>query len=361
MFDLESLLRDAVAKESSDIHLCEAQPPIFRIHGQLIRQGNLPLVAADLEAITERIIPPEKKADFEEYGEVDFSYGVAGLGRFRVNVYRQRSTLAVALRVIPFKILTLWELGLPEVLTTFCDKPHGLVVVTGPTGSGKSTTLAALIDLINEQQDRHIVTIEDPIEYLHRHKKSVINQREIGSDTTTFSRALRAALRQDPDVILLGEMRDLETIQIALQAAETGHLVFATLHTNDAASTIDRIVDVFPAEQQQQVRIQLAGSIQGIVAQRLFRRVDRPGRIAALEVLIATPAVRNLIREGKTHQIPSVIQTNSKMGMRLMEASVRELYERGVISQEDFTNMIQQYNALQQHGAPGGMGNMGRF
>lgn len=362
MLDLDSLLRDAVSHEASDLHLCEAQPPILRIHGQLIRQGNLPLVAADMQAVVDQIIPPEKKAEFLDRGEVDFSYGVHGLGRFRINVYRQRGTLAVALRVIPFKVLTLWELGLPEVLATFCDKPHGLVVVTGPTGSGKSTTLAALIDLINERYDRHIITIEDPIEYLHRHKKAVINQREVGSDTTSFSLALRAALRQDPDVILLGEMRDLETINIALQAAETGHLVFATLHTNDAASTIDRIVDVFPANQQQQVRVQLAGAIQGVVAQRLFRRVDRPGRIASLEVLMATPAVRNLIREGKTHQIPSVIQTSGKLGMRLMEASVRELYERGIISQEDFTNMVQSQNSLlQQHGASGGLGNSGRF
>ncbi|MFZ5826926.1 MAG: type IV pilus twitching motility protein PilT [Bacillota bacterium] len=364
MFDLDSLLRDAVSKEASDVHLCEGQPPILRIHGQLIRQGSLPMVAADLQGVTDRIVPPEKKTEFLDKGEVDFSYGVQGLGRFRVNVYRQRGTLAVALRVIPFKVLTLWELGLPEVLATFCDKPHGLVVVTGPTGSGKSTTLAAMIDLINEKYDRHIITIEDPIEYLHRHKHSVINQREIGSDTTSFSLALRAALRQDPDVILLGEMRDLETINIALQAAETGHLVFATLHTNDAASTVDRIVDVFPAEQQQQVRVQLAGAIQGIVAQRLFRRIDKPGRIAALEILLATPAVRNLIREGKTHQIPSVIQTGGKLGMRLMEASVRELYERGIISQEDFVNMVQsQQSILQQHGssAPTGYGNTGRF
>jgi twitching motility protein PilT len=362
LFDLDSLLRDAVAREASDIHLCEGLPPIFRIHGALVRQGNLPMVAADMQSVADRLIPPEKKTEFYDKGEVDFSHGIHGLGRFRVNVYRQRGTLAVALRVIPFKIMTLWELGLPEVLATYCDKPHGLVIITGPTGSGKSTTLAALIDLINERYDRHIITIEDPIEYLHRHKKSVINQREVGSDTTSFSLALRAALRQDPDVILLGEMRDLETIQIALQAAETGHLVFATLHTNDAASAIDRIVDVFPAAQQQQVRVQLAGSLQGVVAQRLFRRVDRQGRVAALEILIATPAVRNLIREGKTHQIPSVIQTSGKLGMRLMETSVRELYERGIISQEDFVNATQpQQSLLQQHGAPGGSSNMGRL
>ncbi len=362
MLDLDELLRGAVGKGSSDVHLCEAQPPIFRIHGTLIRQGNLPLVSTDLQAVADQLVPSEKKGELDERGEVDFSYGINGLGRFRVNVYRQRGTLAVALRVIPFKVMTLWELGLPEVLASFCDKPHGLVVVTGPTGSGKSTTLAALIDLINEKYDKHIVTIEDPIEYLHRHKTSVINQREVGSDTTSFSLALRAALRQDPDVILLGEMRDLETINIALQAAETGHLVFATLHTNDAASTIDRIIDVFPAEQQQQVRVQLAGAIQGVVAQRLFKRVDRPGRIAALEIMIATPAVRNLVREGKTHQIPSVIQTSGKLGMKLMEASVRDLYERGIISQEDFQNMVQsQQSFLQQHAAPNGMGNPGRF
>ncbi len=336
MLDIEGLLREAVEEDASDIHLCEAQPPVFRIHGQLVRRGGLPITREDTEELVSWLIPPDKQQEFREHGETDFSYSIPRLGRFRVNAYMQRSTPAFALRAIPFRILSLKELGLPDTLESFCHKPHGLVLVTGPTGSGKSTTLAALMDLINESSEKHIITLEDPIEFLHRHKKSVVNQREVGSDTGSFARGLRAALRQDPNVILVGEMRDLETIRIALQAAETGHLVFATLHTNDAASTIDRIIDVFPPEQQQQVRVQLGGTLQGVVAQRLFRRRDRPGRVVGLEVLVATPAVRNLIREGKTHQIPSLIQTSGKLGMRTMEASVRDLYERRIISFEDY-------------------------
>lgn len=335
MFDLNDLLRDAVARQASDIHLSEGQPPVFRIHGQLIRVGDQPLGSADLARAVEQILPRDAVNTLQERGEVDFSYGVPGLSRFRVSVYRQRGGLAIALRIIPFRILSLAELGLPPVLETLCDKPHGLVIVTGPTGSGKSTTLAALIDLINERHARHIITIEDPIEYLHRHKRAIVHQREVGSDTKSFSRALRAALRQDPDVILLGEMRDLESIQIALQAAETGHLVFATLHTNDAVSSIDRIIDVFPPEQQQQVRIQLAGTLQAVVAQRLIPRVDHPGRAVAVEILLANAAVRNLIREGKTHQLATAIQTGGRQGMQSMEASLRDLAHRGVISLAD--------------------------
>lgn len=347
MIDLKQLLESAVRQTGSDIHLCEGQPPVFRIHGQLVRQGEVPLTLSDLERFVDEMTPPEKRGEFQTNGEVDFSYSVQGLSRFRVNLYRQRGSLAIALRVIPFRVQTVAELGLPPVLESLCALPHGLVIVTGPTGSGKSTTLAALIDQINERRDCHIITIEDPIEYLHRHKRSIVHQREVGSDTTSFSRALRAALRQDPDVVLLGEMRDLESIQIALQAAETGHLVFATLHTNDAASSIDRIIDVFPPEQQQQVRIQVAGALQGVVAQRLLRRIDRPGRVAALEILLVTPAVRNLIREGKTHQLATVIQTGGKLGMKAMDAALRELYERGVINGEDL---------LSQAGGNGGGG-----
>lgn len=336
MLDINELLREAMAHDASDIHLCENQPPVFRIHGRLVRKGGLPITADDVREMCRWVIPEGKLDEFETCGETDFSYSIPGLGRFRVNAYQQRGTPALAMRAIPFRILSLQDLGLPDILGSFCDRPHGLVVVTGPTGSGKSTTLASLIDLINERHDKHIVTLEDPIEFLHRHKRSVVNQREVGSDTQSFARGLRGALRQDPDVILLGEMRDLDTIRIALQAAETGHLVFATLHTNDAGSTVDRIVDVFPPEQQQQVRVQLAATLQGVVAQRLFSRRDRPGRVVALEVLVATPAVRNLIREGKTHQILSVIQTGGKLGMRTMEASVKDLYEHGLISMEDF-------------------------
>lgn len=339
LLELEGLLREAVGRDASDIHLCEGLPPVFRLNGQMVRQGDQPVTAPEMAGVVDRLLPEDRREEFRTRGEVDFSYGISGIGRFRVNLFRQRGTAAVALRVIPFQIMTLEELGLPDVLGSLCHKPHGLVVITGPTGSGKSTTLAAMVDLINERYEKHIITIEDPIEFLHRHKRSVVNQREVGSDTGSFSLALRAALRQDPDVILVGEMRDLETIRIALQAAETGHLVFATLHTNDAASTVDRIIDVFPAEQQQQVRVQLGASLLAVVAQRLFRRYDRPGRVAALEILLATPAARNLIREGKTHQLPTVIQTGGKLGMRTMEAAARELYERSLISLEDYQSV----------------------
>ncbi|HWI64473.1 MAG TPA: type IV pilus twitching motility protein PilT [Symbiobacteriaceae bacterium] len=357
MFDINALLREAVEMDASDIHLCEAQPPVFRIHGKLVRRGGIPMAGQDMVRLCEELIPPDKQPDFSEYHDVDFSYSIHGLGRFRVNAYLQRGTPALALRVIPFRIMNLRDLGLPEVLATFCDKPHGLVLVTGPTGSGKSTTLASLIDGINERYEKHIITLEDPIEFLHRHKKSVVNQREVGADTNSFARGLRAALRQDPNVILVGEMRDLDTISTALQAAETGHLVFATLHTNDTSSTIDRIIDVFPADQQQQVRVQLGATLQGIVAQRLFARRDRSGRAVALEILMATPAVRNLIREGKTHQILSVIQTSGKLGMKTMEVSVKELYDQGIINLEDYQAYSQERAGTgqqQQGGGPAG-------
>lgn len=354
MLEIDRLLRDALAEDASDIHLCEAQPPVLRIHGSMVRSHAPALTEQEMETICARLLPPAKQEEFREYGEADFSFAVHGLGRFRVNAYRQRGTPALALRIIPFRIQTLHELNLPEVLAAFCDKPHGLVVVTGPTGSGKSTTLAALIDVINEKYNKHVITLEDPIEFLHRHKKSVVNQREVGSDTDSFARGLRAALRQDPNVILLGEMRDLDTICTCLQAAETGHLVFATLHTNDAAATIDRIIDVFPPSQQQQVRVQLGATLQGVVAQRLLARRDKPGRIPALEVLIVTPAVRNLIREGKTHQIHSAIQTGGKIGMRTMEADVRELFEHGFISQEDYQAYLQEQSVMMQQAVQAG-------
>lgn len=353
MIDMDNLLREAMRHDASDIHLCEAMPPVFRIHGCIHRLSGPPLTSEDMVELCRAIIPPDKQDEFRTLGEADFSHAIHGLARFRVNAYRQRGTPALAVRTIPFRIMTPDELGLPDVMATFCDKPHGLVVVTGPTGSGKSTTLASLIDLINEKYDKHIITLEDPIEFLHRHKRSIVNQREVGSDTDSFARGLRSALRQDPNVILLGEMRDLETMQICLQAAETGHLVFATLHTNDAPSTIDRIIDVFPPGQQQQVRVQLSSTLQGVVAQRLFPRRDRPGRVAAFEILVVTPAVRNLVREGKTHQILSSIQTGGKMGMRTMETSVKDLYEQGLIGKEDQQAFIQEQVALtvQGHGS----------
>jgi twitching motility protein PilT len=345
---MQELLREAVQLLASDVHLCEAQPPVFRIHGKLCRTGGLPITGQDMEEICGWLIPPVKQEEFREMGEVDFSYSIHGLGRFRINAYRQRGTPALSLRAIPFRIQSLEELKLPDVLGSLCEKPHGLVVVTGPTGSGKSTTLAAMIDLINERYEKHVITLEDPIEFLHRHKRCVVNQREVGSDTHSFARGLRAALREDPDVILLGEMRDVDTMQICLQAAETGHLVFATLHTNDASTTVDRIIDVFPADQQQQVKVQLAATLQGVVAQRLFSRIDQKGRVLALELLMVTPAVRNLIREGKSHQIISAIQTGGKLGMRTMESSVKELYGRGLISREDHQAYTQELQAIGQ-------------
>lgn len=361
MLDINGLLREAMQQDASDIHLCELMPPVFRIHGRMNRQGGPPLTRDEMEELTENLIPPDKRDEFRTNGEADFSYSIQGLGRFRVNAYRQRNSPAMALRTIPFRIMTPEELGLPDVLSSFCDKPHGLVVVTGPTGSGKSTTLAALIDLINETYDKHIITLEDPIEFLHRHKKSIVNQREIGADTDSFDRGLRSALRQDPNVILLGEMRDLETIRTCLQAAETGHLVFATLHTNDASSTVDRVVDVFPPEQQQQVKVQLGSTLQGIVAQRLFPRRDKTGRVAAFEVLVVTPAVRNLIRESKTHQLLSAIQTGGKLGMRTMESSVTDLYDRGVINMEDYQSFVQEQVTLHaQQGAQASFNGRGR-
>ncbi len=266
----------------------------------------------------------------------DFSYSIHGVSRFRVNAFRQRGTVGIVCRVIPTTIRGLKELGLPDIVAQLCRCTRGLILVTGPTGSGKSTTLAAMIDLINSERPEHILTLEDPIEYLHKHKKSIVNQREMGVDSHSYATALRAALREDPNVILVGEMRDLETTQIALTAAETGHLVLSTLHTQDAAQTIDRVIDIFPPHQQEQVKTQLSGTLQGIIAQLLLSRADVPGRVAAFEILVATSAIRNLIREGKTHQIPSAIQTGARYGMKSMESSLRELYQQGKISLEDF-------------------------
>lgn len=331
---------------ASDIHLCADQPPVFRIHGGLERQGERHLTAREVEEAAARLIPADRLKEFRARGEVDFPYPLPGYGRLRANVYRQRGTVAIALRAIPSRITPLHELALPEGVATtlalLCAKPHGLVLVAGPTGSGKSTTLAAMIDLINGERAARVITLEDPIEFLHSHKRSIIHQREVGQDTGSFARGLRAALRQDPDVILVGEMRDLETIQITLEAAETGHLVLATLHTNSAPATVDRIIDAFPPAQQGQVRIQLAGALQGVICQRLFRRRDGRGRVAAAEVLLVTPAVRNMIREGKSHQILSVMQTGGRLGMRTMESTVNQLYEKGVIGPEEYHMFFQE-------------------
>lgn len=335
MVDILTIAREAVERRASDIHLTVEAPPTLRIDGRLAPLAIPSLKGEDTQAILRELIPAEHVERFRDVGEADFSWSVAGLSRFRVNAYRQRGSVGLALRLIPPRPLGAAELGLPEAVMAMAKRPRGLVLVTGPTGSGKSTTLAALIDQINREQSCHIVTLEDPIEYLHRHEKSIINQRELGADTMSFAAGLRAALRQDPDVIMVGEMRDTETMGIALTAAETGHLVLATLHTGDATGAIDRIIDGFPPNQQEQIRVQLAGALEGVVAQRLLRRRDGTGRVAAMEILLVTGAARNLIREGKTHQLISVVQTGGKFGMQTMDMALRKLVRDGLIDEED--------------------------
>ncbi|MCL5676688.1 MAG: type IV pilus twitching motility protein PilT [Firmicutes bacterium] len=329
--DIFDLLREAVGRQASDLHLSAEMPPMLRLDGQLLAQGDEALTAATTRQMLASLLPdPAQQDHFERQGELDFAYGVSGLGRFRINAYKQRGSVALAIRLIPHEVPALEELRLPQVVADLVSRRHGLVLVTGPTGSGKSTTLAAMIDHVNRSRHCHIVTLEDPIEYLHKHKSSIVNQREVGIDTGSFAQALRAVLRQDPDVILVGEMRDLETISIAITAAETGHLVLGTLHAAGATEAVDRLVDVFPPHQQEQIRVQLAATLQGILAQQLLPR-RQGGRVAAVEVLVATPGVRNLIREGKTHQLPSLLQTGAKHGMRTMESALRELADARLI------------------------------
>lgn len=333
--DMESLLREAVARHASDLHVTVGVPPLIRINGALIKLDLPALGVDDTAQLFEEIVAEDRRVQFNQNGEIDFSHTVFGLSRFRVNAFRQRGSIAIAIRIIPERVPSLQELKLPDIVRELARKPRGLVLVTGPTGSGKSTTMAAMIDQINSERACNILTLEDPIEYLHRHRKSIINQREIGADSRTFANALRAALREDPDVILVGEMRDMETISIAVRAAETGHLVLATLHTSDAAQTVDRIIDVFPPYQHQQVRTQLSLALQGIVSQQLLPRRDGQGRIVAVETLVTTPAVRNLIREGKSHQILSVIQTGAKFGMLAMDTALRDLCRAGLIAEDE--------------------------
>ncbi|HWQ01414.1 MAG TPA: type IV pilus twitching motility protein PilT [Gaiellaceae bacterium] len=330
---IDELLSGMDVLKASDLHLTAESPPVVRIRGDLQPLDELaPLTPEDTQQLIYRILSTEQQKRLEVERQIDLSYSVSGVARFRVNVFFQKGALGAAFRLIPYKILTLEELRLPGSLHEMAQKPRGLVLVTGPTGSGKSTTLAALIDEINRNRAAHILTIEDPIEFIHRHRKCLVNQREIGTDARGFAEALRAALREDPDVILLGEMRDLETIATALTAAETGHLVFGTLHTQSAPGTIDRMIDVFPAEQQEQVRVQIAGSLQGVVTQSLLPTADGTGRVPALEILIPDDAIRNLIRQGKVEQIYSVMQTASSRGMQTMEQSLAELVLRGVIT-----------------------------
>lgn len=332
--DLFKLVQSGIEKKASDIHITVGLPIIFRINGELVKFGDVNLTPQDTEKIAKMMLNEKQFNELEQKGEIDISYSSPGVGRFRVNIYRQRGSYGIAIRIIPLKIPTLEELGLPAIVQDLARLPRGLILVTGPTGSGKSTTLACMIDQINREKKYHIITLEDPIEYLHKHNKSIINQREMGNDSLSFANALRAALRQDPDVILVGEMRDLETISIALTAAETGHLVLSTLHTLGAAKTIDRIIDIFPPNQQQQIRIQLSTVVEAIISQQLLPTIDGNSRTAAFEVMIATSAISNLIREEKTHQIDTAIQTGSKVGMQTMDNSLLSLYRRGLISQE---------------------------
>ncbi len=336
MQSLAELLELTVKEGASDLHLTVGISPIIKVNGKLVRLEHEILRPKDTEAYAREILQ-DAYEKYDAIGEYDTSYSIHGKGRFRVNIYKQRNSTALAIRVISLDMPTLDSLGYPDTLKDICNLKRGLVLVTGPTGSGKSTTLAALINEINSNRESHIITIEDPIEFLHKHNKSIVNQREIGKDTLSYERALKAALREDPDVILIGEMRDLETISTAITAAETGHLVFSTLHTIGAAKTIDRIVDVFPPHQQEQIKIQLASVLQTIISQQLVETVDGD-RTAALEIMVATPAIKNLIREGKTHQIESSIQTGSKYGMRTMDMELANLYREGVITQETAMN-----------------------
>jgi len=331
---IDHILRVSYELKASDIHLTVGVPPIIRINGELKQLGKEVLTPHDTEEMAKAIIPKNMWETFKEHGELDFSYGIPGVSRFRVNTYFQRSCISLALRVVPSRIPTLEELKMPEILKKIAEKPQGLVLVTGPTGSGKSTTLASIIQYMNQNMRKHIITLEDPIEYLHKHGHSIIDQREVGFDTKDFANGLRASLRQDPDVILVGEMRDLETIQTAITAAETGHLVFGTLHTSSAPTTINRMIDVFPPSQQQQIRIQLASVLVSVISQRLFQTIDRKGRRAATEILINNSAVANLIRNEKIHQIANVMQTSRAAGMHTLETSIMELIQSGAIAKE---------------------------
>ena len=348
MLSLEELLKMAGDRKASDIHLTVESPPVLRIDGSLVQLQTEKLSKGDIETFAHSLMNDQQAKRFGDYGELDMSYSLPGVGRYRVNAFRQRGSIGVVIRLIPFVIPSPESLGLPPVSIELAKLHKGLVLVTGPTGSGKSTTLASLVDYINRTRACHIMTIEDPIEYLHRHKLSLVNQREIGNDTQSFTNALRAVLRQDPDVILVGEMRDLETIATAVTAAETGHLVFSTLHTNDATQSVDRMIDVFPPHQQQQIRVQLAAVLQGILSQQLFPRADHQGRVAAIEVMLATPAVRSLIREGKTHQLPTVIQTNAKLGMQTMDKAIMDLVQKGLVSYEVAQEKLQSPDTLRK-------------
>jgi twitching motility protein PilT len=332
--NITELLQITSEMEASDLHITIGVPPTLRIHGLLSKLDYPVLSEGDVYEMLYSILGEDYRKKLDELKEIDFSLEIVNGARFRVNIFTHRRGIAGAFRLIPEKLKTLEELGLPQKLEEFTKKQKGLVLITGPTGSGKSTTISSLIDIINEKQRLHIITIEDPIEFIHHHKNCIIDQREVGLHTKSFSYALRSALREDPDVIMVGEMRDLETISMAVTAAETGHLVFSTLHTNSAAETVDRIIDVFPGHQQRQIRIQLAESLQGVVTQTLLPNVDRTMRLPAVEIMVATPAIKNIIREERIHMIPATIQSSQQLGMQTMDQSIRELYQNHLIDRE---------------------------
>lgn len=349
--DLMELLQIAADRKASDLHLSAGSGPLVRVNSDLVVLEGFPVLSPqDTESIARSVLTDTQFQELVQAGEVDLSFGVPGIGRFRVSVFRQRGTYALVARTIPFSIRSFDELGLPsDVLASFCSRSKGLVLVVGPASSGKSTTLASMIDYINKNRSCHIVTLEDPIEYLHKHDKSVINQREIGTDTRSFASGLRACLRQDPDVILVGEMPDLETISTVIQAAEAGHLVFATLHTSDCAQTVDRIIDAFPPHHQQQVRVQLSLALEGIISQQLLPTVDKASRVLAAEILVVNSAVRSLIREGKTHQIQSIIQTGGRYGMQAMDSALIDLVQEGKVSAEEALLRASNPDELKRH------------
>ena len=335
MVSLHDLLKLLIDKGASDLHISTGSPPRIRVDGKLRPTDDPPLTPSETKAICYSVLTDAQKHQFEEQNELDLSFGLKGLSRFRANIFMQRGAVAAAFRTIPFEIKSFDELGLPDIIRTFPKKPRGLILVTGPTGSGKSTTLATIIDTINRERDEHIITVEDPVEYLHTHRRCLVNQREVNSDTKSFKDALRYVLRQDPDIVLIGEMRDLETMEAALTVSETGHLTFATLHTNTAVQSINRIIDVFPAFQQEQVRVQLSFVLEGIISQQLIPKKSGIGRALAIEIMIPTPAIRNLIREEKIHQLYSNMQAGqAKMGMQTMNQSLYELYRKGDLSYE---------------------------
>ncbi len=355
---IDRLLDTVVRTGASDLHLTVGRKPTLRLHGGLKNLDTKVLDGDDCVSLMKQITPEKAQQELQEEGSCDFGFAFGTEARFRVAIFRQRGDLTLVLRLIPNQLLTFEEIGLPTILKELIRRPRGLFIVTGPTGSGKTTSLATMIDYVNTNLERHIVTAEDPIEYYHYHKKSIVNQREVGNDVPSFSEALRRVLRADPDVILVGEMRDLETIEAAIQAAETGHLVFATLHTTGASGTINRIIDAFPTNQQEQVRVQLSTALISVLSQVLLRRIDRSGRVAAYEFLVVTPAVANLIRENKTFRIDSAIQTGRKFGMQLLDDHLWSLYERGMIGAEDMIDKSRDPNALTQkvHNAGGKVG-----